>query len=268
MLKISYHIFTMELRKIFSYRFDFWVNFLGVICIEILVAYFVWSNIYQTNRTSSIAGFSFPALMYYYSISPILMQILQAQTMHFISDEIYQGTLNRYIVLPLSFIQCKLISHYTFALVSTFQLALAVWALYLVFGFPQDTHITGWTLAGGLLSAWFGALLYFLMAASLEMVAFWTDNVWSLNVTLRFLTRLLGGVLVPMSFFPEWSQKIIYFLPFWSISGLPIEISLGRISFQDALRAECVALAWTFAFVWIVRAIWQRGRLQYSGVGI
>ena len=39
-----------------------------------------------------------------------------------------------------------------------------------------------------------------------KAVAFWADNVWSLMVTQRFVSALLGGAMLPLAVFPESAQ--------------------------------------------------------------
>ena len=258
----------LEIRKILSYRFDFWSSFLGGVLIEVALSYFVWSSIYNQQNTRIMAGYDFVTLMYYCTITPILTQISQSQTMHFISEDIYQGGLNRYIIYPLNYMHYKLVAHFSFCAIGFLQLFLALSLLFWIWGAPVGVSLSTVRVLFTILSILLGTLLYFLLAACLEMVAFWADNVWSLNVMLRFLVRLFGGALVPLSFFPEWAHQLIYFLPFWGILGLPTEIALSKISLQDALHAEAITCAWISVVALACYYIWNEGRKKYTGVGI
>jgi ABC-type uncharacterized transport system permease subunit len=42
------HVFAMELRRITTYRADFWVNFIGQTFFSIVIAYYLWSSIFET----------------------------------------------------------------------------------------------------------------------------------------------------------------------------------------------------------------------------
>ncbi len=251
-----------------SYRFDFWANFFGAVIVEIAVAYFVWSAIYRSEDVVQIGGFSFTQLMYYYTVVPIFTQILQAQSMHFMSEDIYQGGLTKFLIWPLNFVHYKLIAHLSFAVFTITQLMLALVCLYMLWGTPAGMPISIETVAAGIATALLGSVLYFLMAACLEMVAFWMDHVWSLNVMLRLSLRLLGGSLVPLSFFPAWSRDLVQLLPFWSMAGLPAELCLGRRSFAESWFYALQTLGWIAVFALLLALVWKRGRLRYTGVGI
>lgn len=259
---------ALEFRKIFAYRVDFWSGFLGSTVVEMTIVYFVWRAVFDHRGVDMLNGFSFTGLMLYYLIAQMVNHIVQGQTMHFISTEIYEGSLNRYIVYPLPFLYYKFLSHITFGLMASLQLLLGIGLFFLMYGEPQGVNFNFLNLALAVLVALIGASLYFLMAAILEMTAFWAENVWSLMVMLRFATRLCGGLVVPLVFFPAWSQPLIKLSPFYVAAALPIEVALGRVGQGALISAFCVTAVWIGLFLLVTWGVWQRGRLKYTGVGI
>ncbi|MCB1045867.1 MAG: ABC-2 family transporter protein, partial [Calditrichaeota bacterium] len=104
--------------------------------------------------------------------------------------------------------------------------------------------------------------------APLQMVAFWADNVWSLNVLFRFASGLLGGTMLPLSLFPEWGQRILVWLPFRQLFSEPVLILLGQHSTGAWLRSLLVTLLW-IGVAWVLQnALWHKGKHVYTGVGI
>lgn len=265
---LIWQIFTLELRKILSYRIDFWASFLGTVLVEFAMAYFLWNAVYEFREVKVLNGFSFPAMMLYYLLIPVISHITQAQVMHFISQEIYDGSLNRYLVYPLSFFGFKFIGHLAFGFVGILQLFL-VMGLYLAFfDLPDDVSLSSISLMQCVFTAIIGSVLYFLMASCLEMVAFWAENIWSLLVMLKLSSKLLGGGLIPLTFFPDWSITILKFLPVYSFTALPVEVALGQTTGSEWFVSVGVAIIWIMFFSVLAGFIWRRGKLHYTGVGI
>jgi ABC-2 type transport system permease protein len=102
----------------------------------------------------------------------------------------------------------------------------------------------------------------------LQGVAFWADNVWSLNVMFRFASQMLGGLLLPLSLFPAWSQPVLEVLPFTYLFYFPTTTLLGQVSTAEWATGLAISLGWCGALALVSRAVWRRGRLVYTGVGI
>jgi ABC-2 type transport system permease protein len=111
-------------------------------------------------------------------------------------------------------------------------------------------------------------LLYFLMSYPLQGVAFWADNVWSLIVTQRLVTAILGGSLLPLTLFPDGARAVLDVSPFPSLFWVPVTTLLGRVDVATWLGNLAFALAWCAALALLGRAVFRRGYLRYTGVGI
>jgi ABC-2 type transport system permease protein len=113
-----------------------------------------------------------------------------------------------------------------------------------------------------------GNLLNFLIVWGVQSVAFWADNVWSLMVAHRFVSAILGGVMVPLSLFPEPLQRACAVLPYRACFALPAETLLGRAGPAEWGKGMAIALAWCLAVGIAGRLVWRRGDRQYTGVGM
>lgn len=261
-------VFTMELRKIISYRMDFWINFLGSLLAQFGVAWFLWRAVFEQQHLTRVGEFGFTALMLYYLAVPLLNRAIQGGEMGNISAEIYDGSLNRYLVYPVSFFRYKLAVGAAHSLVFLIQLAVVLMLYLLLFDLPAEFSITPLSVACGLGSILMGAYLYFVLVAAIELAAFWADNVWSLVVIMRFLTGLLGGVMLPLSLFPESLQPLLNALPFAHFVWLPARTLFGLSSPQQWLASLPVLLLWSGLATLAYVALWRRGQYRYTGVGI
>ncbi len=112
------------------------------------------------------------------------------------------------------------------------------------------------------------SVLYYLMDYVIHQLAFWADNIWSLDVAKWFIASLLGGWMLPLRVFPDGMREVLEMLPFRFFFDFPARLMLGEIHGAEWARGMAVAVAWCIVFLLLGRVIWWRGRLRYTGVGI
>lgn len=261
-------VVSTELRKIIAYRSDFWVNFLGQTLIQLFIARALWQSIFESNGTGVIGGFTLGQMTLYYLLAPLTMKILMGENIGFLSREIYDGGLNRYLVWPLPPLGYKLLTYLTYSTFYIAQLGL----LYTLGRFLLDERPYELSeflrLVLGMGYLFVAAAGYFCMMCLCELVAFWADNTWTLGVMLRFVAAFLGGAFLPLTFFPEAIRDVIQYLPFAAFVSGPVNLILGRSTPLEAMQSFLVMLVWLPILGLSVRALWKRGNLQYTGVGM
>jgi ABC-2 type transport system permease protein len=263
-----FHLFSLEIRKVLSYRVDFWINFLGAVLTELAIAYFLWRAVFESQGATQISGYSFKSMILYYVLVALVRRTVMAIDQGAISFEIYDGSLNRYLVYPVSLFSYKYVSWMANAFVTYVQLLLSLALFIAVFGIPADRHVTLEGLVMGTVSLWAASSMYYLLSMLFEMVAFWAENVWSLLVMLRFTVALLGGALIPIALFPKWSMRILKALPFEHMVSSPIRAFMGELSWADLSMSLAILGIWSVLIGATLAWIWRRGTLKYSGVGI
>lgn len=259
---------SLEVRQLLSHRADFWLDFLGSLSVQIVLAFFLWKAIFRVRDVPEIGGYTFASMMLYYLMVPLIERITRGHEIGFLSTDIYQGSLNRYLVMPIDVFVYKYVNHLAVSGLGTLQLILAVVISVLIWEIPESVGLSLGSFLLGLGAAIAASLLYFLLAACLEMVSFWADNVWSLLVMLRFMVRLLGGGMIPLALFPAWSQPALEALPFSYLLSFPIRTAMGQVDGLEYLRSLAILSVWTIVFYGLARWIFRRGSLRYSGVGI
>ncbi|MDB5100417.1 MAG: family transporter protein [Cyanobacteria bacterium RYN_339] len=262
------HVYSIELRKLLSYRLDFWTQFLGALFVELLVAYCLWKAIFAQVGTDRIAGYGLGAMMLYYLVVSILDRINRGpEWPGMISREIYEGGLTRYMVFPVPFLGFKYLTLLAYLSICLVQLAAGVLAFALLIGLPAEIHITPLSALQFLGAILLANYLYFVMSAIFEMVAFWAESAWSLAVTLRMTVSLLGGTLIPLALFPAWSQPVLAWLPFPCIISFPARSLLGELDMAAWAGWAAVTLGWAGFFTVLAGLVWKAGSREYSAVG-
>jgi ABC-2 type transport system permease protein len=267
-LRLALQVLSIELRRAMTYRFEFWFRFLGVLFANVAIAYYLWKAIFAQTGAAEIQGYTFPAMVLYYVLVPLTQNITRSHEASFISNEIYTGTLTRYLVFPMSFFVYKYASTLANALIGLIQLGVVL-ALYAFFaGIPPELHLTPASVATGVAAALLASVLNFYVVSCLEMIAFWADNIWSLNVMLMFMIRLCGGAMLPLALFPEFIQRVLPWTPFPYLISFPILTLMGRVAPAEWAAGMGTVCVWILAFAAVQQIVWKRGSLHYSGVGI
>lgn len=264
----SRQVFFMELRKLITYRADFWVNFFGQTIFSLTIAYFLWDSIFSSSNVSEMNGYNINGMIFYYLVVPLIFRIQQGQGIGFISREIYDGSLNKYLLYPINIFGYKLITYLANSVFYFLQLALVL-VLYNIFFYnPSIYSFSFLNLILFTVVIINAAFTFFYLFTICEFMAFWFDNIWSLGVILRFLTSFLGGALIPLSFFPDWAQLALSYTPFPYLIDFPMKALTGKLTPETFLFNLLVALVWLFIFRGLSIFTWNKGKFKYSGVGI
>lgn len=147
------------------------------------------------------------------------------------------------------------------------MLPMFAFALFLL---PHD-----WALAppsAAAFAAWLpcfaGAVLVSAAISCLMNVTLiWTIVGQGVPMIVGSLATIFGGLTIPLALFPDWSQPLLYALPFAGMLDLPSRIFTGNLPPHDALLVIAHQLAWTLALVAFSRWLLRRGirRLVVQG---
>ncbi len=263
-----WQVYTLELRRIFSYRIDFWMGFFVQLVGVGGTAYYLWSSIFADSHATELGGFSLPSIVLYYLLVPVIDRLTNGNSRGGVSNDIYDGSLTRYLVYPVPFYLYKYITRFAFTSLTIIQYAMVLGAFALFVPKMSDAPISlnsallalGFTLVAG--------AVFFSFQFLIEMTAFWADNVWSLLVMLRFCVAFLGGATIPLSFLPERFTHFLHYTPFPAFASLPIQLALGRAGLAEATQGLWVLALWQAGLGLLCWIVWKRGTRQYTGVGI
>lgn len=87
----------------------------------------------------------------------------------------------------------------------------------------------------------------------LNISAFWTTDARGLGGLTSALVMFLGGFVVPLRFFPSWSQPLLLALPFAGIIQIPNDIFIGQLSGLAALQALALQAFWAVVMLAIAQ---------------
>ena len=267
-LTLAYAIFKMEIRAILAYRVSFWINFLGTSLGHLGLSYFLWSSIFSKSESKLIGGMTFPMMILYSILAPMVIKTVMGMQLLDISQDIYMGSLNKFIIYPVSYFEFKWIQQITHTFSRLLQFFITLIAFLVCIKMPTEFHFKFINLCLFSINIFISSTLYFAMEALMEIFAFWAENVWSLSVLLRFLINFLSGAWLSLSLFPKWSEPFLAFLPFKGMVYTPVKLLMGELTINEWLQAQFISMTWILIMSVIVSLAWLSGRKTYTGVGI
>lgn len=96
-------------------------------------------------------------------------------------------------------------------------------------------------------------LLGFLVLIAFNMLvyisAFYTVSPMGIRILVTSVLEFLTGAVIPIPFFPDWLQPVMYALPFGSMQNTPFLIYIGQLTFREGWQAIGVQLFWLMTLV-------------------
>lgn len=105
-------------------------------------------------------------------------------------------------------------------------------------------------------------LLGFLVLIAFSMLiyisAFYTISPMGIRILATSVIEFFAGAIIPIPFFPEALQPIMYALPFASMQNTPFLIYAGHIRGIEALQSMALQLIWLAALLIAGRLVMKR----------
>jgi ABC-2 type transport system permease protein len=260
--------FVYELRRQSAFRAGFVVREVlrGVVGPALMV--FVFHAIYTRDGVAAMRGWTFPELVRYLILVATFEKLLFHLRGLDLSDQIFEGYVTKYLVMPLRYFSLALgrfTQYVTVQLVTASGLWIAGFLL-LPQWWPRPASPAA--AAQALLLILLGSYCYFLTYFLVNAMAFWLEVVWTLLVMTGFVLTFVSGTLLPVSIMPGPVRATFAWLfPYWALSA-PIEIYLGRLGSDAFLRGLGVLAGSVVALELLRRLVWERGRRRYTGGGM
>lgn len=226
------------------------VIFLGVILFIFLR---LWQVTFMETGSMRLGGFTLKEMLWYLMVTEAIT-LSQPRLSRQIDEDVRSGGLAIKLVRPV---------FYPFYFLSTalgerwirFFLNVAVGTV-IALCFVGPIKLDTLSIPFLVLSAFFAFTLDSLFQVLIGLFAFWFEDTSGLYLIYSRLTMILGGVIIPVTLFPEWSQPIVRALPFsamiWGPAGQFVHPDLG--SFSELVLRQAITLALLLLalhFVWL-----------------
>lgn len=222
----------------------------------------LWGTTYRAMGQSTIAGLSFNETMWYFMMAEMIVTS-KPRLSFAISESVKDGSIAYLLNKPYDF------------LLYQFSIALGDGIMRMVFNAIAGGTIV-WLMVGPppaleslplvLIAILFAWLIDFTMTAMIGLTAFVTEDVAAFDWIYSKFVLLLGGVLIPLDFFPDWLGNIAKALPFAYATYGPARLFVT----PDLTRFATLVLgqiAWLVVLGAMLAFVYRRGerRLTING---
>jgi ABC-2 type transport system permease protein len=199
------------------YRFGFLFSIVGNV-VYLGVAYYLWKSIYR--YADVIRGLTFNETFLYVGVGSAVFILLKTYADWYIHHEIREGAIATYLTKPIDFQIYNLFANLGSLMMNFTAISIpTAIMLGLVFRIKVPFGI------GSLLFP-ISLLLAFLVSFSIDyfigLMGFYSESVWGLSTTKEIIVTVFSGALIPLQFFPDAIQKVLYWLPFQAIYHTPL----------------------------------------------
>ena len=267
MLYKFWHVLKLVWIERMAYRVNFLLEVVSGIASSLIVV-FLWLAIYRGAGRELIGGYTAAEMVtYLLGCGLINTFILNTAENPETSQSIQEGTLSGMLIQPISPYGIWFVRDMGS---KAFFLVLGLVSYLIVFFFFRAylvVSIGPQYLLLFVISILMAVVLQFLLFEALSLLAFWIENTYGIRFTMRVIMEVVGGAIIPLSFFPQFLQKVFSFLPFPYMIYLPMRIYLEKIAPDQILVEFLKEAGWIAGLSLLNGYVWKKGVRQYMAMG-
>jgi ABC-2 type transport system permease protein len=240
-----------------------WGALFSSVLISIITATLAYLWVAALPDGSSIAGYDALEMVWYIAVAEAVVNGVDQRLMIRIGEDLRRGDLTIELLRPVTLVWMLMSrevgrSIVRFALSLPACMAVAWW----VTGAPPS-----WTgLALLAITGPFAVIVQMLLVIAVSASALWLGDTTAAWFVLQKLVFLLGGMLLPLEFWPSPFDELLVLLPWASTAYVPAAIAVDPSGGRFA-ELVAVQLAWIGVLVFATARAWSRGERQLMGMG-
>ena len=256
---LYFHFIRLAFLKFLAYRLRYYT---GVVSYTIFVSghYYLYTALFASRLAdagnATIGGLSLGEMITYVAISWIgrsfYFNNIARDLMHMITE----GEIAMHLIKPFhvqTVMMFEAVGESGFRLIMfTLPIMVVIVPLFDI-GRPPAAALYFWTF----LSFCLALVIYSQINFLLGCLAFYMKNIQGVLRAKMVSMDFLTGVVVPFTFFPDWFQRTVEWLPFQGISYIPVTIYLGKRPGDELYMAVLLQLVWAVALFAAGRLVWR-----------
>jgi ABC-2 type transport system permease protein len=250
-MRLYLEVARRALQRQFAYRTE---NLAGLIT-NVFFGYLraaVFLAVYQT--TTTIGGYDANAAVTYSWVTQALIMVTSMWGWWEVEETIRTGDVVSDLAKPFSYVGFWLARDLgRAAYYVVFRAAPVLLAGQVLYGLRWPSSVGAWLAFA--LGMWLAVVVSFGWRFLLNISAFWTTDARGLGYIALAASMFLGGFVVPIRYFPDWSQPFVLALPFASFTQTPADLFVERIVGFDILRPLLLQLMWAIVLVTTAQAV-------------
>ena len=202
-----------------QFRMGAFIKLFGTI-IYLIIIYFLWKAIFNSSPSPVVNGMTFSDTMIYLVLASSLFTTMEMYVTWEMGRSIQRGEIIVNLIKPMEYETFMFFTFGGSTIVSTcVTLIPTMIIVYLVTngGFSLGINLVYFALAVLL-----GTILNFYINFIVGTICFYTESIWGVNIMKEVVVMLLSVASIPLAFFPEAFQNVVYNLPFQAIYNTPL----------------------------------------------
>ena len=256
---LYFHFIRLAFLKFLAYRLRYYT---GVVSYTIFVSghYYLYTALFASRLAdagdATIGGLTLSEMITYVAVSWIGRSFYFNNIARDLMRMITEGEIAMQLIKPFhvqTVMMFEAIGESAFRLIMfTLPIMVVIVPLFHIGG-PPESILYLWTFISFCLALVIYSQINFLLGC----LAFNMKNIQGVLRAKMVSMDFLTGVVVPFTFFPEWFQHAVEWLPFQGISYIPVTIYLGKRPGDELYAALLLQLAWAVGLFVAGRLIWR-----------
>ncbi len=215
-----------------------------------------------------IGGYTKNELITYYIVGLAITPFVFWYSTGTIREEITEGGLGSIILpKPLNYYIYKFFQEAGWHTISSSSGLLAAGFAFLILGQYFLSPSLDPAIFLIIPAIFLGAVIMYNLSYCLGLLSFWFMEVSQFTNVLWLGIALIGGEMIPISFFPPLAKLVIQLLPFRYIFSFPLEIYTGHLAGQETWWGFMAAIFWAIITYLLSTLVWRRGIKIYQAYG-
>lgn len=234
-----------------TYRMEVFTE-VGSFVLRVYLLRSLWTALYAQNEMP--LNLPLHSMITYATVALLMSLILEVDGTRLIREKVREGTIATDLMKPIS------IPFYFFSDGVGQTVLHAVLVVPSVFFALLLVHIDvapPATLLAFAVAFLIGYCVNFFINFLMNSVAFWTLETFAIQLIVRWVSDLLSGQIIPLTFFPGILGQIVFALPFAAVYSTPLLIYVGVIPQSQWAEAIGVQLLWLVLFAGLSTMVWQ-----------
>jgi ABC-2 type transport system permease protein len=223
--------FRVSVVNQLAYPGELWLRTIFLVLIMFIFSS-LWHTTYGELGRATVGGFTLTEMLWYLAITESLILSRPRDSLR-IDEEVRTGDLAYALVRPYSFV-CFRYAQMLGERLVRLGVNLAV-ALPLAFLFSRGIGLDRQGLLPGAAIVLGAITIDYLLVLAICLLAFWVEDTASFLFVYDRLLMILGGMLLPISLFPDRLEAIARALPFSAVVYAP---ALVLVQFEPGLVVQ------------------------------
>lgn len=234
--------------------------------VYFIVQYFIWSAVYARN--TGLRGMELSEILTYFGITSLIFYLTMDFADWNLQMLIRTGKFLTFAIRPLHhpfFALSQKIGHRILGFFFEFLPCLCI------FTFVCKINMRPASFFWFIISIVLAFLMNFYLNYIIGMSAFWFVQSEGIRSVYALLQNIFSGSLIPLVFFPDALQKLLFFLPFQYISYVPTMVFTGKytlgnisLSIPQIVGIQAIAVLVTAL---VCEILYKISMKRFTGVG-